>query len=133
MEKINQIYLVLSLIIWFYGIYYTKFNCKTPSDLKKGTVLIRPPLVARIIAGVPTLNSNFGKDAVILNIFWGQYFAVILAIFTLLINANPQFASIIPNLQVATIYLYQAILVIALLLGGTLTFIMYKTCFHQKI
>lgn len=133
MEKINQIYLVLSLLIWLNGIYFTKFNCKTPSDLKKGTILIRPPLVARIIAGVPTLNSNFGKGSVILNIFWGQYFAVILAIFTLLIIANPQPTSIIPNSQGTIIYLYQAILVIALLLGGIPTFIMYKTCFHQKI
>lgn len=124
MEKTIYIYWAISLLLWLRNIYFTKYEWGNSSSLKQGTILIKPPMLLRVLAGVPTLRKNFGNDITILNVFWGQYFALLLAICApiLLTKANN-----------VTFLLHQAILVIAFSISSLPTYIVYKTCFYKKI
>jgi len=124
MEKTIYVYWVISLLLWLRNIYFTKYEWDNSSSLKPGTILIKPPVISRVLAGIPTLKKNFGNGVTILNVFWGQYFALLLAI------CAPIFITKANNV---TFLLHQAILAIAFSISCLPTYIVYKTCFYKKI
>ena len=104
-----------------------------PSDLREGVVLIKPPLIIRMLAGVPVLNKNFGNGAVVFEVFWGQYFAIMLAVLNLIAHVDPNLSSLLPNSEDGVIYFHIIIFLMALLLSGIIAFLMRKLYYYKRL
>ena len=133
MEKITEVFFAIALLYWLRNLFYVKCRMRTPSDLREGVVLIKPPLIIRMLAGVPVLNRNFGNGAVVFEVFWGQYFAIMLAALNLIARVDSNLSSLWINSEDGVIYFHLIIFLMALLLSGIIAFVMRKLYYYKRL